>query len=127
MPHLGHLQTISFMKMAARILAKFTKFCQIAFIPYYYSNIGRRTRRGARIDHNPLYNFPGSFVQEPQRNSSVTHYRIAVAVLSIAFLLALTAIALLSMKQTQAKSIGIKQLQQRLLGEYQRKYSDLWH
>jgi len=34
---------------------------------------------------------------------------------------------LLSMKQTQAKSIGIKQLQQRLLGEYQRKYSDLWH
>ena len=113
------------MKMAARILAKFTKFCQIAFIPYFY--IGRRTRTGARIDHNPLYNFRGSLVQEPQRNSSVKHYRIAVAVLSTAFLLALTAIALLSMKQTQAKSIGIKQLQQRLLGEYQRKYSDLWH
>ena len=117
------------MKMAARILAKLTKICHIASIPYYYSNIGRRTRTGARIDHNPLYNFPGSFVQEPQRKSSVTHYRIAVAVLSTAFLLALTAIALLSMKQTQTKSIGIKQLQCKAmtLGEYQRKYSDLWH
>ena len=94
---------------------------------YYYSNIGRRARTGARIDHNPLYNFPGSFVQEPQRKSSVTHYRIAVALLSTAFLLALTVIALISMKQTQALSSGIKQIQQCLLGENQRKYSHLRH
>ena len=96
----------------------------IHFIPYY-SNIGRRTRTGARIDHNPLYNnFPGNSGQETQRQSSVTRYRIAVTVLSTAFLLALAVIALLSMKQIPAQSKEIKQIQiqQSFLGKYQRKY-----
>ena len=88
------------------------KFVSLLLFPI--TKIGRRTRTGAIIDHNPLYNIPGSFVQEPQTKFNVTQYRIAVAVLSTAFLLALTVIALLSIKQTQAQSIGI---QQRFLGK----------